>query len=80
MGILAKRSFSYQSLIFERIINTPEEEPEGPEVLEAKLQKMIRHKNQSPKQQKLDVDQSAERKKRGLEQVRKQALVTKSPN
>ena len=56
---------TYQSLIFEWIVHTPEEKPEGPEVLEAKLQKMIRHKNQSPKQQKLDVDQSAERKKTG---------------
>ena len=55
---------TYQSLIFERIINTPEEEPEGPEILEAKLQKMISQKNKSPKQQKLDVDQSAEKEKK----------------
>ena len=57
---------TYQSLIFEWIVHTPEEKPEGPEVLEPELQKVIGQKDKSPQKQELDVDQRAEMKKRNL--------------
>lgn len=55
---------TYQSLIFERIVHAPEEKPEGPEVLEPELQKVIGQKDKSPQEQELDVDKRAEMKKR----------------
>jgi hypothetical protein len=60
---MATKKCTHQSLIFEGIVNTPQEKPEGPEVFEPELEKVVGQKNQSPEQQELDVDQSTETKR-----------------
>ena len=32
---------TYQSLIFKRVVNAPEKQPEGPKVFESELQKVV---------------------------------------
>lgn len=51
-----KPPFSHQSLVFEGVVDTSEEEPERPEVLEAKVHKVVGQQHQTPENQKFDVD------------------------
>ena len=42
---------TYQSLVFEWIVDTSEEQPEGPKVFETELQKVVSQKDQTPQNQ-----------------------------
>ena len=55
-------ALTHQSLVFEGVVDTPEEEPEGPEVLEPELEEVVGQQHQHPQEQQLHVDQGAEMK------------------
>lgn len=50
---------SYQPLISEGVVNTSNEEPKGPQVLEAELQHEVSQQNQHPHYQELQVQEGA---------------------
>jgi len=58
--IITDTKLSHQSLELERVVDAPDEEPEGPEVLEAELKDEIRHQNKSPHHQELHVQKRTE--------------------
>lgn len=51
---------AHQALISERVIHAPDEEPEGPEVLEPELQHKISQQHQCPNHQELQIQEGAE--------------------
>ena len=55
--------YTNQSLVFERVINTAHEKPEGPQVLKAKLQKKVCHEYKAPHQQKFQIQECTVSKK-----------------
>lgn len=46
---------TYQSLVLERVVNAAHQEPEGPQVLEPKLQNEVCQQDQRPHRQELEV-------------------------
>ena len=52
---------TYQSLIFKRIIDTPEQQPERPQVFKTELQDEVCHQDESPHKQKSQIQKSTVR-------------------
>ena len=50
---------TYQSLVLKGVVDTAEKEPEGPEVLKAKLEDEVCHQDQCPHQQELHIEKCA---------------------
>ncbi len=50
---------TYHSLVLEGVVDTAEDEPEGPEVLKAKLEDEVSHQYQCPHQQELHIQKCA---------------------
>ena len=55
-------NLTYQSLVLERVVDTPHEKPKRPEILKAELQYEVCHQHQGPDQQKFQVQKRAGRK------------------
>lgn len=45
---MVKATNTHQALIFERVVDAPEEQPERPQVLEAKLEEVVRENHKEP--------------------------------
>lgn len=56
---------THQALVSEGIVNAPDEEPEGPQVLKPELQHKICQQHQGPHHQELQVQEGAGGKEKG---------------
>lgn len=67
----AENSNTHQSLVSKGIINTPDEEPERPQILEPELQHEISQQNQRPNDQELQVQKGTARSREIHSRIKK---------